>query len=141
MEDDAMMMPNMLDLLFGHRPSILEDFGQPVEEPMSIRETAQAQLERNEAERRRLITRLALLDQFGEDDPWPDGTVLTFKRDFGGPQTYTYMAARIAGTWYTTGLRSVGASFTWPQLVEEHLSKCMPRSLYVVSHWVRYEDA
>lgn len=120
-------------------PSILEDFTQ--EQPnMSIRETAQAQLERNEAERQRLLTRLAIIDQFGEEDPWKEEAVLFFKRDFGGPRSYVHIAVKCGDKWYVTGSRNANRAFTWPELVEEHLAKSLPGSLYVADQWVRYSD-
>lgn len=119
-------------------PSIFEDFGKPVEETMSIRETAQAQLERLEAERQRLLTRLDIIDQFGEEDPWKDEAVLFFKRDFGGPRSYTHIAVKLADKWYVTGERNANRAFTWPELVEEHLAKSLPGSLYVADSGDRY---
>ncbi len=146
--DDAFIYSDgdLLDMLFSRgarrprRPSILEDFGQPVGGTVpNIRETAEAQLQRNELERQRLLTRLALLDQFGPEDPWPDETVLTFKRDFGGPRTYIHVAVRLAGVWYVTGSRNNNRSFLWDEFVEEHLAKSLPDSIYVVKTWVTYD--
>lgn len=123
------------------RKSILEDFAQPMKGTTvtTIRETAEAQLQRNEAERQRLLTRLAVLDKFGADDPWEDETVLIFRRDFGGPRSYGYVAVRMGGTWYVTGARNANRAFTWEELVEEHLAKIVPDSLYVAGEWIRYD--
>lgn len=146
--DDAMYAygDELLDSLFRRRsnttrrPSILEDFGTPARENtnMSIRDTAQAQLQRNEAERQRLLTRLAILDQFGAEDPWENETVLQFNRNFGGPRSYLHVALRSGGVWYVTGSRNTGKSFTWDELVEEHLAKSVPDSIYVVTGWEKY---
>ena len=123
------------------RPTAAQDFNQPVETTtMNIREIAEAQLRRNEAERQRLLTRLDLIDSFGEEDPWEDQTVISFDRNFGGPRTYTHVAVRLGGKWWVTGNRNVGTSFTWEQLVEEHLAKCLPGTLYVATEWTAYEE-
>ena len=102
----------------------------------NIRETAETQLQELELERQRLLNRLAMLDQFGAEDPWEDGTVLIFERTFNG-RRYTYVTVKTSGVWYVTGALN-NRPFPWPKLVEEHLARAIPESLYVVSQWVAY---
>ena len=153
MGDAADDLLRMMDEYEGHRSagfsrwlafstSARDDFSQPTEEQTmtTIRETAEAQLQRNELERQRLLTRLALLDRFGPEDPWEDDAVISFQRTFGGPRTYTHIAIKLGGVWYVTGSRNATRSFAWDELVEEHLAKAIPETIFVVSDWVKYED-
>jgi hypothetical protein len=52
-------------------------------------------------------------------DPYNDGQVLVYKRNFGGPTQYTYAAIRANGKWYLTGTDNKAKS--WDELVESHL--------------------
>lgn len=56
----------------------------------------------------------AELERYGEDD-YADGTVLTFKTNFGsefGP-TYSYAALKANGWWYLTGQEISGHTWDW----------------------------
>lgn len=93
-----------------------------------------------------LLEQLAEYDRFPEEDPFKDGTVISFEKSFsqprrrmvfdpsgygGGysdgiasatviekPKKYLYAAIRVNGEWYVTGNADKGHARSWEELVE-----------------------
>lgn len=64
-----------------------------------------------------LTEKLAKLDRFGEEDPFDDGAVIQFEKQFGNGRLYSYAAIRADGLWYTTGPRSP-KGYTWEDFTQ-----------------------
>lgn len=93
------------------------------------KETLRAKLTREAAELEVAIVALAAqrahreaqlekLKMFPEEDPFGDGTFLTFEKNFPSnpDQKYTYMATRAGGLWYVTG-KKTPQGVTWEHFV------------------------
>jgi hypothetical protein len=50
-----------------------------------------------------------------------DGTIIRFWRNFGGWRMYTYGAIKVEGSWFLTGPRQVGKSWSSNDLIDEWL--------------------
>lgn len=80
------------------------------------------------------MSELAKLDRFPDEDPFDDGTVISFVKQFvpGGTE-YEYAALRCNnGQWFTTGPRKVSYA-PWSELVD-FLSEGV-EDIYVVTEW------
>lgn len=84
---------------------------------VSRREQLAQELAASKAAQIRLEERLARFAKFPEDDPYVDGDVIVFEKQYGTRQVmYRYVAARIKGQYYLTG--EVTGSMNWTKLVE-----------------------
>jgi hypothetical protein len=94
-----------------------------------VRETLRERLRRESRELEEAVTALAAqldrrtkqlahLDRFPESDPFADGDVIAFERNFPhGDQRYSYAAQRADGLWYVTGAKSPNG-VSWDKLVD-----------------------
>jgi hypothetical protein len=92
--------------------------------PVYRRPTASQSRRRMLARRIRQIEQeLAALDQFPDQDPHEDGTILrVVTSETAATHAYTYIATRINGLWYTTG-RTGPYKASWAKLVEWLVSR------------------
>jgi len=76
----------------------------------------------------------ASLEKFGEDDDYPELTVLIWNQKFS-PRgvAYTFAALKVAGNWYTTS--QFNTRRDWDELVSAHLSKAVDGSVYYATAW------
>lgn len=106
----------------GRRPAVEID-GQLVHE--TLRERLRRELRELEeavtalaAQLDRRTKQLEHLNRFPEDDPFLDGDVIAFERNFPhGDQRYSYAAQRADGLWYVTGNKSPNG-VPWDKLVD-----------------------
>lgn len=69
------------------------------------------------AQAMKMLEEAAAYDGIPEEDPFPDGQVITFQKTFQGSSIeYMYAAVRADGLWNTTGPRSPKA-YNWKQLI------------------------
>lgn len=70
-------------------------------------------------EQARIARRLEELDRYPADDPYKDGTVLMFSRQFAAEtRAYDYVAIRANGRWYTSAAGSPAGGRSWGQFVQ-----------------------
>jgi hypothetical protein len=71
-----------------------------------------------ENQMRRLEEEIAVLDRFGNDD-FEEGAVITFDKQFHGPdsKTWTYAGVKVGNLWYLTGSGRHPNCFSWDDLV------------------------
>jgi hypothetical protein len=68
-----------------------------------------------------LLERKERITEIGED-VYENESVLMWNRKFtGSRKAYTYIAVKADDVWYVTGSRQPNRSYTWDDLVEEHL--------------------
>jgi hypothetical protein len=66
----------------------------------------------------RAVRDLAALDRLPDEDPFVNGDVIEFKKTFDTQpeRSYTYVAVRVKGLWWTSGRFIHG--FDWEKLIE-----------------------
>lgn len=65
----------------------------------------------------KVTNQIKILDGFPTEDPYDNGTVLSFKRNFpNGTKVYDYSATKANDVWYVTGDRSPNG-VTWDNFV------------------------
>lgn len=99
------------------------------------RKTTTVDSTKAEREIERLQRRIDMLKQFPFDDPFLDGDVIWFEKQFPGiSNIYKYVAIRQKEKYYLTGTRHKGA-LAWPQLVELLVDGNTVGKIWFVNSW------
>jgi hypothetical protein len=69
-----------------------------------------------------------LEEKLGTNDDYKDGDVIKWEQRYDNGKTYTFVAIKAAGYWYTTGIFQ-RSRWSWETLVENHLSKAVEGSI------------
>lgn len=121
----------------GAKPQMYQR-GDVAAKQSQIRRQAEATIERANRDIERAERKIAMIEQFGED-VYKEETVLCFYKKFrSGTQTYTYMAAKIAGKWYLTGPQQSGLYYDWGGLINFIISNALEEvEVWMVTDWER----